>query len=154
MPDLTPAPLETPPVNGTTGIFRHPWAIWLEILRQKVRNASLIEVFFDGLNDKVFFLANGSYQVVDVREIHSSADSGTPTVDVIKDSNSESPASGSSVLSTPLGLNTVANTSQAGSLTTTVANQKLVAGDRLSTKFSGTLATVAGVKLSVRLKAI
>ena len=103
----------------------------------------------------VFFLANKQCTVQAVKEIHSTkaSGSGTITVDVVKCTSTQAIASGTSVLSAVLNVNTNSsnNTVQSGSLSATASALDLQAGDRLAIVFAGTLTALAGVALQVQL---
>lgn len=112
------------------------------------------------LADEAFFVANRAYEVVAVREIHSTAGTHSAAVNlqVTKDTGTEAPGAGADLLTnnTNAGfdLKGTANTVQSGTLTATTANLQLAAGDRLSVDFAGTLTSLAGVVLTVSLKRI
>ncbi len=104
-----------------------------------------------------FFIAPFACEVVSVREAHTAAgtDAGAVTLDIEKLTGTQAPDSGVAVLgATKINLKGAANTVQAPALTSTTADKRLAAGDRLCLKDSGTLTAVAGVCVTVELKAI
>lgn len=110
--------------------------------------------------DVCFFIANRAYQVVAVREVHSTAGSDASAVNVqlVKDTGTNAPGAGTDLLTnnTNAGFDCkgTANTVQSGALTGTVASLQLAAGDRLSLDYAGTLTALAGVVVTVELKPI
>ena len=103
-----------------------------------------------------FFIADRSYEIIEVRERHETAgsDGSAVTVDVYKVPSGTAPASGTSVLTTTMNLKATANTNQSGSVTATISNKRIARGDSLALVTSGTLTSVAGVTVSVLIKAI
>lgn len=124
-----------------------------------------LEVTFEArLNDEAvdaaFFIANRAYEVVAVREIHAVAgdDVGAVNAQVTKDTGTQAPGAGANLLtnnaSAGFDLKGTANTVQAGTLTATGADLILAAGNRLSVDFAGTVATLAGMVITVTLKRV
>ena len=107
-------------------------------------------------NYGIFFIAPFACEVVSVREVHTTAgtDAGAVTLDIEKLTGTTAPDSGVSVLSATINLKGAANTVQAPALTGTTANKQLAAGDRLCLKDAGVLTAVAGVAVTVELKAL
>lgn len=110
--------------------------------------------------DQAFFTADRAYQVVGVTEIHAVAgdNGGAVNLQLTKDTGTDAPGAGTDLLTnnTNAGFNLkgTANTLQTGTLTATTASLQLAAGDRLSLDFAGTVTTLAGVQVTVKLKAI
>ena len=110
------------------------------------------------LADQAVFLADRSYQVVAISEIHATAgtDGGAVNLQVTKDTGTTAPGAGTDLLTNNanagFNLKGTANTVQAGTLTVTAASLLLAAGDRLSVDFAGVLTTLAGVLVHVRLR--
>ncbi len=108
-------------------------------------------------NYGVFFIAPFACEVVSVRESHTAAgtDAGAVTLDIEKLTGTQAPDSGVAVLgATKINLKGTANTVQSPALTGTTANKQLAAGDRLCLKDTGVLTGVAGLAVTVELKAI
>lgn len=103
-----------------------------------------------------FFIADRSYEVMECIERHETAgsDGGAVTVMLKKVPSGTAPASGTDMLTAGISLKGTANTNASGTVTSTIANKRLVRGDALSLVTTGTLTAVAGVTVSVRLKAI
>lgn len=101
-----------------------------------------------------FFLANRDLQIASVQMFWSTAgtDAGAVTIDVTKDTGTQAPGAGTSVLSAAVSAKTAANTVNAVTLSATVANLLLAAGNRLSVKFTGTLTALAGVVVVVNVQ--
>lgn len=97
-----------------------------------------------------FFLANRAYRVKNASIICSSS-ATVPTVDVIKDSSTNAPGAGTSVLTGVMTFSATANTRVTGTASSTIATVTLAAGDRLSAKFAGTVGSITGAILSVTL---
>lgn len=111
------------------------------------------------LADQAFFIADRSYEVLDVREVHATAgnDGGAVTLQVTIDSATDAPGAGVNLLTdnTNAGfdLKGTANTVQAGTLGA-LGTRYLLSGDRLSVDFAGTLTTLAGVTVTTTLKPV
>lgn len=103
-----------------------------------------------------FFIANRSYEVIEVRERHETAgsDAGAVTVMLKKVPSGTAPGSGTNMLTAGINLKATADTNQSGSITATVANRRLARGDAMSLVTTGVLTAVAGVTVEVLLKAI
>ena len=105
-----------------------------------------------------FFVADQSYNVVGITEVHGTAgtDTGTVTLQVEKLSGTTAPGSGVNMLSTALNLKGTANTPQYGILksagsTTTGPATSIAKGDRIAWKTSGTLTALKDVLVTVIL---
>lgn len=119
-----------------------------------------LEVSFTGplngdLVDQAFFIANRAYRVTGVREVHAVASSGAANIQLTKDTSTNAPGAGTDLLTdnTNAGfdLNATANTVQTGTLTATVADLTLAAGDRLSVDFASSPAGASGDVVTVQL---
>lgn len=110
------------------------------------------------LADQAFFVADRVYEVVGVSQVHAVAgnDAGAVNLQVTKDTGTAAPGAGTDLLTNNanagFSLKGTANTVQVGTLVATQASKRLAAGDRLSVDFAGTLTTLAGVVVTVRLK--
>lgn len=104
--------------------------------------------------DSNVFIATGPCEVVGVSEVHAVAgsDVGAVTLDVVKCDGTEAPSAGVTVLSSTIDLKGTADTVVNRTLTATVANRKLVAGERLAINVTGTLTALAGGVVTIRLK--
>lgn len=101
-----------------------------------------------------FFIANRSYQILEVIERHETAgsDGGAVTVMVKKTPSGTAPASGTDVLTAGLSLKATANTNQSGVISRSA--DTLAYGDSLALVSTGTLTNLVGVTVYVLLKAI
>lgn len=110
--------------------------------------------------DTCFFIARRAMQVVAADWAHSAAgnDAGAVNAQLTKDTGTDAPGAGANLLTnnSNAGFNCkgAADTVQNGTLTTTEADLKLAAGDRLSWDFAGTVTNLAGVVATVTLKYI
>lgn len=104
--------------------------------------------------DQNIFIAERPYQVVSVKEVHSTAgtDAGAVTLAVKKCTGTQAPSAGTNVLTGTLNLKGTANTVQSGTLSATAADSVLAAGDRLAIDITGTPTAVAGVVVLVTLR--
>lgn len=108
--------------------------------------------------DQMIYLAQVPVKVVSVTYTHATAgnDASAVNVQLTKDSNTDAPGGGTNLLTnnSDAGFNCkgTANTVQTGLLVATEAARTLAAGDRLSLDFAGTVTTLAGVAVSVRLQ--
>lgn len=108
-------------------------------------------------NYGVFFIAPFACEVVSVRENHTTAgsDAGAVTLDIEKLTGTQASGAGVAVLgATKINLKGAAETVQAPALTATAANKQLAVGDKLNLLDAGVLTAVAGVAVTVELKAI
>lgn len=98
--------------------------------------------------DQVFFVATRPMIVVQVSEVHSVAAGGASVLQVVKDTGTAAPGTGTDLLTnntnTGFDLNATANTPQVGTLVTQ-ATRTLAAGDRLSVDFANAIQSSAGV---------
>lgn len=103
-----------------------------------------------------FFIADRTYEIIEVKERHETAgsDAGAVTVMLKKVPSGTAPGSGTDTLSAGINLKATANTNQSGTLHATLSNRRLEAGDALALVTTGTLTAVAGVTVAVTLKAI
>lgn len=107
-------------------------------------------------NYGVFYIVPVACTIVKVQEVHQTAgtDGGAVTVGLEKLSGTEAPGSGDSVLASELSLKATINSVQTGTLSTTLANRSLIAGDRLALEDTGTLTSVANVTVMVELRVV
>ena len=100
-----------------------------------------------------FFVADRNYRVVGAREVHSVAgtDGSAVTCTVEKIPSGTAKASGVNVLSTTFNLKSTANTPVWLGPSTTVADIRLVPGDRLGLLSSGTLTSLIDCCVTVEL---
>lgn len=109
------------------------------------------------LADQSFFVATRAYQVTAISEVHSVAGNNGSAVSlqVTHETTTGAPGAGIDLLTTGAGvgfdMKGTANTVQAGALSVTASDLQLIAGDRLSVDFAGTLTTLAGVTVTVSL---
>ena len=116
-----------------------------------------------------FFIAQRSYEVVEITERHELAgsDAGAVTLMVKKVPSGTAPASGYDILSAGINLKATANTNQTftsktstkiqqtyETATTNTPYRRLSDGDSLALVTTGTLTALKGVTVSVILKAI
>ncbi|NBW07805.1 MAG: hypothetical protein EBR82_07240 [Caulobacteraceae bacterium] len=106
-----------------------------------------------GVVDQTIWISDGAYEVISATEIHSTAgtDGGAVTLDIDKDTGTQAPTVGASVLSSTFNLKGTANTLQTISASTTPANAFIAAGDRISINITGVTTSVAGVVVVLNL---
>lgn len=108
--------------------------------------------------DQCIFIATRKCEVVEISEVHSVAgnDASAVNLQVTKDTGTNAPGAGTDLLTnnTNAGFNMkgTANTVQTGSLVSSKTTKRLDVGDRLSLDFAGTLTTLAGVVVTVRIR--
>lgn len=106
---------------------------------------------------RTIFLADRAYRVKAIREIHSAAEASAGSLDiqVTKDTSTDVPGAGTALLTNNSNAGFdgkgTANTVQVGTLTATVADLALAAGDRLAIKYEAAGTELANVALSVML---
>jgi hypothetical protein len=96
-----------------------------------------------------FFVATRAFRVKAVSVYASSTT--TPTVDIFKDTGTNAPGAGTSVLTGAISFSAVANTVVNGTVSTTIATVTLAAGDRLSAKWGSTVGALTGAVVNVLL---
>jgi hypothetical protein len=104
----------------------------------------------------VFFIADRAYKVADLREVHAAlgTDAGTVTINVTKDTGTQAPGAGTTVMNGTFNAKAAINTPQVAVLAALAATLTLAAGDRLSIKYTGVLTALAGVSLSGQLELV
>lgn len=110
--------------------------------------------------DQAFFIADRSYIVERVDEVHAVAGDHASAVNlqVTKDTGTNAPGAGSDLLTNNsnagFNLKATANTVQNGTLVSTGATKTLAGGDRLSLDFAGDTQNLAGLVVTVALRAV
>jgi hypothetical protein len=108
--------------------------------------------------DQTFFIADRTYEVLAVYEIHAVAgDHASPVnLQVTKDTGTNAPGAGTDLLANNANagfdMKGTANTLQTGALVAATTSKRLLAGNRLSLDFAGTVQNLAGVTVTVVLK--
>jgi hypothetical protein len=125
-------------VNGAAGLFDAQWSQYL---------AASVPV---SGTSYTFFMANRAYRIKAVSVICSST-STTPTVDVTIDTGTTAPGGGTSCMTGAITFSGTANTRVTGTLSSTVANCTMAAGNRLACKWGGTVGSITGAQISVTL---
>lgn len=98
--------------------------------------------------NQVFFLPTRAMKIKTVSQIHSTAAGGVSTLDVVKDTSTDAPCSGTVVTTAAFNLNATANTVQNGTLAAD-ATITLAAGNRLCVKYNHAIQASVGVVVSV-----
>jgi hypothetical protein len=101
--------------------------------------------------DAVFLVATRALRVKAISQVHAVAAGGVSTLQVTKDTSTDAPGAGSDLLSSAFNLNATANTVQAGSLTSTLADLDLATGDRLAVDFANAIQSSDGITVTVTL---
>jgi hypothetical protein len=101
-----------------------------------------------------FFTANRTYMIVSVIARWEVKCDVACTLQIMKVPNGTAPASGTALLATAFNLTGTANTNNIGTLVTTAGVNQIVAGESLSGLTTGGFTSLAGVSVSVLLKAI
>jgi hypothetical protein len=98
------------------------------------------------------FVADDNYEVADIKVRYSHIGASDATVDLFKVASGTALGSGTTVLSGTVSLFQTADTTYTKSLTATLANRKLIAGDALAVDFAGTLTALTGLCVEVVLR--
>lgn len=90
-------------------------------------------------------------RVVAIQQIHTTAgsDAGAVTCNVTKDTGTQVPGAGSSLMTGTFNLKATANTRQTATLVDDLSILQFTGGDRLSANFTGTQSAVVGVVIVV-----
>ncbi len=119
--------------------------LWQSAVYTVAANAALV--------DQVFFIANKTYKVKSISEIHATAGTvASITATIKKVVSAQSIANGTALHATGFALDGTANTLQTATLSTTADTLTLNAGDALAIDYTGTLTTLAGVCVTVMLQ--
>lgn len=104
----------------------------------------------------IYFIADTAYELVSVKERHSTAgaDAGAVTAMVTKVPSGTAVGAGTSMLSATINLKAAADTNQTGALSATVANIRLAAGDGVAIALTGVPTSLAGVCVETLWKRI
>lgn len=103
-----------------------------------------------GIADQPFFIANQTYTVKQIVEIHATAGGVAGITCVVKKvASGQTIANGTALQTSTFALDATANTLQTATLSTNQATLTLAAGDRLAVDFTGTLTSLAGVCITV-----
>lgn len=102
---------------------------------------------------QAIFIADEAYQVIGVNACWGVA-SISGTLQVEKLTGTTAPGSGTSMLTGTVSLAGTANTVTAGTLSGTVGNLQLAAGDRIGGVLGGTLTALLGATVVITLKRI
>lgn len=109
--------------------------------------------------DDWIFISDRAYTVVSIKEIHSVAGGSSAAVAIRKHTAAGTAAPGAAAGATVkelqtavLDLTTTANISQTSTLTATLADRDLAAGDKIGSDLSGTLTGLAGCVVVIELK--
>ena len=94
--------------------------------------------------DTSIFVADQDYEIMDVRECHSTAGASSTTLDVGVAASGTAPASLTTALSAVLALDSTANTPVQSTLTATAENRKLDRGEQLALNYTGTVSAYEG----------
>jgi hypothetical protein len=97
------------------------------------------------------FIASTSYELIGVREVHSTA-SSSGTLQVEKLTGTTAPGSGSSMLSATINTAATANTVVSGALVTDISVLRLAAGDRVALVSGGSQTNLAGAIVILTFK--
>lgn len=100
---------------------------------------------------KSFFIANRAYEVVAAQETHTTA-SSSGTLQLKKCVDSQAPASGVNLTTAPFNTSAGASFVASGTITPTLANRTLAAGDRIALQAGGTATNYAGGCIVVTLR--
>lgn len=112
------------------------------------------------LADGAMYTARRAVRVIRIDEVHATTgtDTGAVTLDVKKQTGTQDPTQGVSVLSSTFNLKATANTvvskTAGAGLTVTAADRELAAGNRLSFDFTGVLTAVAGLQVTMTIQMI
>lgn len=96
--------------------------------------------------DRTFFVATHGYIISACSQIHSVAQGGAATLQVVKDTGTTAPGAGTDTLTAAFDLNATANTVQAKTSGdfVSLAARTLATGDRLSVDYSAAIGSTAG----------
>ena len=88
--------------------------------------------------DTAIFVADQDYEIMDVRECHSTAGASSTTLDIGVAASCTAPASLTTAISSALALDSTANTPVQSTLTATAANRLIDRGEQIALNYTGT----------------
>jgi len=112
----------------------------------------VIPYLITAATDTNAFIADRPYQLRSVRAVYATAAGGALTLDVKKCSGTTAPASGTTMLSATVNLNTTINTVITAGLSATAANLLLATGDRIAFDFSAAIQSLGGCVVELVLR--
>ena len=101
--------------------------------------------------DQNVFVADQAYQLVSAEEAHAGKGGSGATVYPGKCTNVQTPGGSANMLAATFDLTGANNTVVAGTLSATLANTRLAAGDRIALNFGGTVAGLDGMCVTLVL---
>jgi hypothetical protein len=104
--------------------------------------------------DIPIFIADRAYEVVSIKEVHGTAGGAGAAVVAKKCTGTQAASAGAALHTGSIDLTATANTVITPTLTATAADLVLAAGDRVALDFSGTISPLAGMNVTVVLRAI
>lgn len=102
-------------------------------------------------NYSIFFIAPYPMVVQQIQEVHSTAGSINPTLNIEKLTGAQASGSGINILSTAFDLTTTANSKMTGTLASAISTKNLAIGDRLGLVIAGTLTSLVNVNVTLVL---
>jgi len=104
------------------------------------------------LGTQTFFICDNAYTITGISYSAKTQGTGTLTCNVTKDTGTQAPGTGVSLQTGTFNCVTIANnTVTPAALTTTTANLTTAVNDRLAVLFTGSVATLAGVTITVTM---
>ncbi len=120
----------------------------------KYRDTVVLALPLTNATDANIFVADRAYKMLSLEVVYAAAAGAALTLDLKKCTGTTAPASGTSMLSGTVNLNSTINTTIVAGLTTTVANLRIADGDRLAFDFSSTIGSLAGAVAVVVLRPV
>ena len=107
------------------------------------------------IDDEIFYIANKAYEVTAIKTVHvtKGSDGGAVTLQIERLQGTETSTNGDDLMSATLNMKGDAATVQSGAMVATSVVE-LAAGDRLGTVLTGTTTALAGLVVTVSLKAL
>ena len=94
--------------------------------------------------DKQIFVADQDYEIVEVRETHTTAGASSSTLDVGVAASGTAAASLTTALGSTFALDSTADTPVTGTLTSTLANRNVDKGEQIALNYTGTVTNYEG----------
>lgn len=122
-----------------------------EVVKPFRQSVTLTVPLNAGMVDQCVFIVPYAMKVVGIQEIHATAgdDAGAVTINLTKDTATTAPGAGTTIMSGTFNAKGTANVLQSATLTGTAADLTLAAGDRIGVNFTGTIATLAGLVITL-----
>ncbi len=124
-----------------------------EVIEPFRQSVTLAVPLNGAMADQCLFIVPYAMTVTGIQEIHATAgdDSGSVTINLTKDVSGVVPGAGTTLMSGTFNAKGTANTTQTATLSSDPSVLTLAAGDRIGVNFVGTVTTLAGLVITLKV---